>query len=256
MLVIENLEAGYGNVRVLKGISMEVREGELVCLIGANGAGKSTLLRTISGLIRPTKGSITFRTRRIDAMEAEDIVRLGISHVPEGRRIFPRSTVRVNLEMGAYTRSDHQRVEEDLQSFLHRFPILGQREKHFGGLLSGGEQQMLSICRGLMSRPQLLLLDEPSMGLAPFLVNQVFDVIRELRAQGVTVLLVEQNAKKALEVGDRAYVLDTGRIVLSGAASELLDNDDVRRAYLGERKACARREDGAIRNVEQERGHD
>jgi branched-chain amino acid transport system ATP-binding protein len=236
MLVVENLHAGYGNIEVLKGISLEVAEGELVSLIGANGAGKSTLLRTLSGLIRPSSGSVTFQGKRIDGLEAEAIVRRGISHIPEGRRIFPRSTVRVNLEMGAYTRSDQKEVERDIQRFLDRFPILKRREHHFGGLLSGGEQQILSICRGLMARPHLLLLDEPSMGLAPFLVNEIFDIINELHEEGVTILLVEQNAKKALETSQRAYVLETGRIVLSGPASELLNNEVVRRAYLGGRR--------------------
>lgn len=233
MLIIENLHAGYGNIEVLKGINLEINEGELVCLIGANGAGKSTLLRTVSGLIHPTAGTIQFKGSRIDALDAEDIVRLGISQVPEGRRVFPRSTVRENLEMGAYVRSDIHEVEKDIREFLDRFPILKQREKQYSGLLSGGEQQILAICRGLMSKPKLLLLDEPSMGLAPILTNQIFQIIKELHEQGRTILLVEQNAKKALEISERAYVLEVGRIVLSGKSSNLINNDEVRRAYLG-----------------------
>lgn len=234
MLTIENLHTRYGKVEVLRDVSLEVKQGEIVAVIGANGAGKSTLLRTISGLIRPTQGSIYFLGKRIDRLAPEEIVKLGVVHIPEGRKVFPRSTTMENLLVGAYTRKDTSTVKEDANRFLRRFPLLGARRNELAKLLSGGEQQMLSISRGLMARPKLLLMDEPSLGLAPTLVTEIFSTIQRLHAEGVSILLVEQNAAKALKIADRAYVFVTGRIALQGTGQELLNNDEVRRLYLGE----------------------
>jgi branched-chain amino acid transport system ATP-binding protein len=213
---------------------LDVEEGEIVTLIGNNGAGKTTLLKTISGLLRPTSGAIELFGSRIDGLVSEKIVTLGISQAPEGRRLFPRSSVLENLEMGAYTRNDAQGVHEDIEQHMDRFPILRERKDQMAGTLSGGEQQMLTIARALMSRPKLLMLDEPSLGLMPMLVKEIFDIIQEIHAQGTTILLIEQNARKALGVADRGYVLETGEIVLEGTAEELRSNDQVRRSYLGE----------------------
>ncbi|MCK4449058.1 MAG: ABC transporter ATP-binding protein [Anaerolineae bacterium] len=234
MLNIKDLHTHYGHVQALKGVSLNVEEGEIVTLIGNNGAGKSTLLKTISGLVRPSSGSIEFRGQPIEGLPSEDIVKLGISQAPEGRRVFPRSSVLENLEMGAYVRNDQKAIQQDIEAMMSRFPILGERKHQLAGTLSGGEQQMLTIARALMSRPRLMMLDEPSLGLMPTLVKEVFEIIKEIHAEGTTILLVEQNARKALAVADRGYVLETGNIVLYGAAGELRNNDEVRKAYLGE----------------------
>jgi branched-chain amino acid transport system ATP-binding protein len=234
VLSIRDVHTHYGRVHALKGVSLEVEEGEIVALIGNNGAGKSTLLKTISGLVRPSSGSIEFLGQRIDGLPSEEIVRLGISQAPEGRRVFPRSSALENLEMGAYTRNDTRGVQRDIEAVMTRFPILRERKHQLAGTLSGGEQQMLTIGRALMSRPRLLMLDEPSLGLMPTLVKEIFEIIEEIHAEGTTILLVEQNARKALAVADRAYVLETGRIVLRGSAEELRNNDEVRKSYLGE----------------------
>ena len=233
MLVLEGVSVGYGPVEVLHGVSLRVEEGELVCLLGANGAGKSTTVRTISGLLRPTAGAITFFGERLDGRPAHAVLRRGIAQCPEGRRIFPEMTVQENLEMGAYVRGSEGARADDLESVLQHFPRLKERTRQLGGTLSGGEQQMLAIARALMSAPRLLLLDEPSLGLAPTMVETVFRVIAEIRREGMTVLMVEQNAALALRMADRAYVMESGRIALEGAARDLLDNPDVRRAYLG-----------------------
>lgn len=234
MLRIRDLHTHYGQVHALKGISLDVQQGEIVALIGNNGAGKSTLLKTVSGLIRPTSGSSEFLGRRIDGLPSEEIVRLGISQAPEGRRLFPRSSVLENLEMGAYVRKDRQAIRRDIEKLMDRFPILRERENQLAGTLSGGEQQMLAIARALMSRPRLMMLDEPSLGLMPMLVREIFRIIEEIHAEGTTILLVEQNARKALSIADRGYVLETGEIVLQGTAEELRNNDEVRKSYLGE----------------------
>jgi len=233
MLVIDSIVTHYGPVEALKGISLEVREGEIVTLIGANGAGKSTTLRTISGLVRPTSGSIKYEGRELTALPPERIVAMGIAHVPEGRRVFPMMTVLENLELGAFTRKDAAGVRQDMEFVFSLFPRLAERRKQLAGTMSGGEQQMLAIARALMARPRLLLLDEPSMGLAPRIVESIFEVIQDINRQGTTVLLVEQNAHLALSIAHRGYVLETGRIVLSGTARSLLENEAVRRAYLG-----------------------
>ncbi len=237
MLAISELEAGYAAVRALKGISLEVGPGEVVTLLGANGAGKTTTLRTISGLLRPIRGTITFEGRRIDRLAPEEIVRLGISHVPEGRKIFPGLSVVDNLQLGTVGRERPSRssVLDDLDRVFTLFPVLREMGSRLGWMLSGGQQQMLAIARGLMARPRLLLLDEPSLGLAPVLVQQVFRTIREINAEGTAILLVEQNANMALRTAARAYVLVTGRIVLDDAAASLLTDDRMRRAYLGAR---------------------
>jgi len=237
LLEVSDVEVRYGAIAALKGISFEVREGEIVALLGANGAGKTTTQKTVSGMMRPAKGSITFAGRRIDGIPAHDLIRLGICHVPEGRHVFPRMTVHENLEMGAFRfrtmdRADYERV-------LELFPRLGERIKQQAGTLSGGEQQMLAIGRALMGKPRLLLLDEPSMGLAPIIVAQIFDIIREINEGGVTVLLVEQNAAQALSLANRGYVLETGEIVLSGSGQDLLADERVRAAYLGEEIAAS-----------------
>jgi branched-chain amino acid transport system ATP-binding protein len=235
MLRISDLHTHYGHVHALRGVSLEVQEGTIVTLIGNNGAGKSTLLKTISGLVRPTSGSIEFLGQRIDTASCDEIVRLGISQTPEGRRVFPRSPVIENLEMGAYTRTDASAVRAEIETMMDRFPILRERRNQMAGTLSGGEQQMLVIARALMSRPKLLMLDEPSLGLMPTLVKEVFRIIQEIHSQGTTVLLVEQNARKALAIAEYAYVIETGEIVLQGPAHEIRENDQVRKAYLGER---------------------
>lgn len=233
MFEVRDLVVHYGVINALKGISLTVNEGEIVTLIGANGAGKSTTLRTISGLIRPTSGSIIFNGEDITKLSAPQRVGLGISQAPEGRRIFSDMTVLENLELGAYMRKDRHNVAADIEDIYQKFPILGDRRKQAAGTLSGGEQQMLAIGRALMSRPKILLLDEPSLGLAPLIVKNIFGIIREINSAGTTVLLVEQNAGMALAVADRAYVLETGHIALSGAGEELLKSDEIIKAYLG-----------------------
>ncbi len=234
MLEIKDLHTYYGNIHALKGISLHVEQGEVVTLIGSNGAGKTTTLRTIQGLLRPREGTILFEGGSLGSLSAQAIVRLGISQSPEGRLIFPRMTVQENLEMGAFSRRDSLGIKSDTERVLHLFPRLRERINQNGGTLSGGEQQMLAIGRAMMARPRLLLLDEPSMGLAPMLVTQIFSIIREINEQGTTVLLVEQNARMALTVAHRGYVLQTGEIVLAGAAKDLQSNETVRKAYLGE----------------------
>ena len=234
LLKVENLHVAYGAIRALQGISFQINEGEVVTLIGANGAGKSTTLRTISGLLRPIEGDIQFKGRSITRTPAERIVRMGVSQVPEGRQIFSRLTVRENLEMGAFTRTDKREIAESMERVFASFPRLKERINQQGGTLSGGEQQMLAMGRGLMSVPELLLLDEPSMGLAPILVEEIFNIIHGINAQGTSILLVEQNAAMALSVAHRGYVLETGNVVLDGSAQELLENRQVQAAYLGE----------------------
>ena len=233
LLELRDVHTYYGNIHALKGISLTVDDGEIVTLIGANGAGKSTTLKTVSGLLRPRQGEILFDGQRIDGTPPHGIVAKGICQAPEGRRIFPRMTVRENLEMGAYHRNDRDGIRRDMDRVFELFPRLQERIKQEAGTMSGGEQQMLAIGRALMSSPKLLLLDEPSMGLAPVLVERIFDIIKEINQQGTTILLVEQNARKALQVADRAYVLETGRVVLTGPAAALAANPDVERAYLG-----------------------
>jgi len=233
LLSLDGVSVAYGAVEVLHGVTLHVDAGELVCLLGANGAGKSTTVRTISGLLRPTTGRISFLGQRLDGRPAHAVLEDGIAQCPEGRRIFPDMTVLENLEMGAYVRGGQGARAEDLERVFHHFPRLQERARQLGGTLSGGEQQMLAIARALMSGPKLLLLDEPSLGLAPTMVATVFRVIREIRRQGVTVLMVEQNAALALQMADRAYVMESGRIALEGAARDLLHNAEVRRAYLG-----------------------
>ena len=233
MLQVEDLNVYYGAIHALQGISFHVDEGEIVTLIGANGAGKSTTLRTVSGLLRPRTGVVRFKGADITTTPAEQIVRLGISQVPEGRRIFAPLTVRENLMMGAFTRTDPVEIEASLQQVFQSFPRLKERIGQLGGTLSGGEQQMLATGRGLMSRPSLLLLDEPSMGLSPILVEEIFRIITEINKGGTSILLVEQNAQMALSIAHRAYVLETGRIVLEGKASEIAENPQVKSAYLG-----------------------
>ena len=233
MLDIKDINVYYGAIHAIKGISLTVNKGEIVTLIGANGAGKSTTLRTISGLLKPKTGSIEFMGKNIAAMPAHQIVKEGISQVPEGRRIFAEMTVIENLELGAFIRTDREAVEEDMQMVFSRFPRLEERREQLAGTLSGGEQQMLAMGRALMSRPKLLLLDEPSMGLAPLLIKEIFSIIQDINQTGTTVLLVEQNANMALSIANRAYVLETGRITLSGDAKELAASEEVRKAYLG-----------------------
>ncbi len=233
LLEIRDLHVAYGAIRALQGISFHVEQGEIVTLIGANGAGKSTTLRTISGLLRPIQGDIFYKDESITKVSAERIVKLGISQVPEGRRIFSNLTVLENLEMGAYTRNDKREIQEAMERVFASFPRLGERLGQYGGTLSGGEQQMLAMGRGMMSTPELLLLDEPSMGLAPILVEEIFQIIKRVNDQGTSILLVEQNAAMALSVANRGYVLETGRVVLEGAARDLLNNPQVQVAYLG-----------------------
>ena len=234
MLEIKDLEVYYGMIQAIKGVSFDVNEGEVIALIGANGAGKTTILHTITGLINAQKGSVRFEGKDITKVPAHKIVSMGMAHVPEGRRVFANLTVLQNLKMGAYTRKDKTEIEQTLDSIYKRFPRLMERQNQLAGTLSGGEQQMLAMGRALMSHPKIILMDEPSMGLSPIFVNEIFDIIKSVSASGTTVLLVEQNAKKALSIADRAYVLETGKIVLSGKASDLLNNDSIKKAYLGE----------------------
>jgi len=234
LLEVDDLHVSYGAIRAVRGISFTLDEGEIVTLIGANGAGKSTTLRTISGLLRPVQGRIALRGQDLTRVPPEKIVRLGVSQVPEGRRIFSKLTVRENLEIGAYTRSSRAEIAESMEGVFASFPRLKERLSQRGGTLSGGEQQMLAMGRGLMSRPSLLLLDEPSMGLAPILVEEIFSIIQKINSQGTSILLVEQNAAMALSVAHRGYVLETGEVALAGTARELLNNPLVQAAYLGE----------------------
>lgn len=234
MLEVKNLDVYHGVIQAIKGISFEVNEGEVIALIGANGAGKTTTLHTVSGLLTPKSGQVIFEGEDITKVPAHRIVSMGMAHVPEGRRVFAQLSVYENLKMGAYTRKDRQEIEESLRSVYKRFPRLEERKNQLAGTLSGGEQQMLAMGRALMSKPKLLLLDEPSMGLSPIFVNEIFDIIRSVSESGMTVLLVEQNAKKALSIADRAYVLETGNIVLDGPAKNLLEDDSIKKAYLGE----------------------
>ena len=234
MLKVENLSVSYGVIAAGKGVSFEVGQGEIVALIGANGAGKTTILQTITGLIAPRGGSIHFDGADLLKTPAHKIVSLGMAHVPEGRRIFQELSVLENLRLGAFTRKDKKEIEDSLEMVYARFPRLKERRTQIAGTLSGGEQQMLAMGRALMSRPKIILMDEPSMGLSPLLVSEVFDIIREINAAGTTVLVVEQNARKVLSIADRAYVLETGKIVLEGNAADLLNDDSVKKAYLGE----------------------
>jgi len=233
MLRLEGVRAGYGAVEVLRGLDLQVGEGELVCLIGANGAGKTSTLRSISGLLRPSGGRIVFDGRDIGRLAPADVLAAGIAHCPEGRRVFPHMTVHENLMMGAHVRRDRAAVAADIERVVEHFPILAQRRRQAAGTLSGGEQQMLAIARALMARPRLILFDEPSLGLAPTVVEAVFAIIADIRRRGTTVLMVEQNAHLALGMADRGYVMETGRVVLSGRAADLAADDHVRRAYLG-----------------------
>ena len=232
LLQVDNLNVYYGSIHAIKGVSFQVNEGEIVTLIGANGAGKSTTLNTIAGLLKPKTGTVTFDGKVISGLPANRIVPLGMALCPEGRRIFQHMTVRENLEMGGYSRPKNE-IDDSIEQVFQRFPRLKERRRQIAGTLSGGEQQMLAISRALMSKPKLMMLDELSMGLAPILVDQIFDIIKELHKAGTTILLVEQNARKALQVADRAYVLETGSITLSGTGAELANSDSVKKAYLG-----------------------
>jgi branched-chain amino acid transport system ATP-binding protein len=234
LLKLDNVRTYYGNIRALKGISMEVDEGEIVCLIGANGAGKSTTLMTISGVLTPVDGDVTYQGQSIAGVRPDTIVKMGICQVPEGRMIFPILTVRENLDLGAYLRTDPNGIKQDFDRVFSLFPVLRDRQKQHGGTLSGGEQQMLAIARALMGQPKLMLLDEPSLGLAPILVDIIFNTIRRISEQGTTILLVEQNAQLALQLSNRGYVLETGEITLADTSEELLNNEEVRKAYLGD----------------------
>ncbi len=233
MLQIQEIEVYYGAIHAIKKLSLEVEQGTIVTLIGANGAGKTTTLKTISGLLRPKTGAITYKGKDITKVAPEKIVSLGISQVPEGRRVFQEMSVQENLEMGAYLRKDKKGIAEDMEGVFGRFPRLKERRKQLAGTLSGGEQQMLAIGRALMARPELMLMDEPSMGLAPLLVKEIFEIIQDINAKGTTILLVEQNANMALSIANKAYVIETGEIVLQGSAQELLKSEDVKKAYLG-----------------------
>ena len=233
ILSAQDLQVYYGAIHAIKGVSFDVYQGEIVSLIGANGAGKSTILGTIAGLIRPREGDFRFEGQSLKSLEAHMIVQKGLALVPEGRRIFSRMSVLENLEMGAFARRDKEGIQKDYDMVFERFPRLKERRKQIGGTLSGGEQQMLSTARALMSNPRLIMMDEPSMGLSPILVQEIFSIIEKINRQGTTVLVVEQNARMALSIADRAYVLETGKVVLEGKARELLDNEQVRRAYLG-----------------------
>ena len=233
MLQVKDLSVHYGVIQALRQVSLEVNEGEIVALIGANGAGKTTLLHAISGLVKKSEGDILFLNHSLNKANARAIVSSGITQVPEGRRIFPDMSVAENLLMGAYLRKDKKGIEEDIQKVYERFPRLNERKKQLAGTLSGGEQQMLAMGRALMAKPKLLLLDEPSMGLSPLLVKEIFSIITEINKQGTTVLLVEQNARMALQIADRAYVMETGKIVLSGTGEELAASDEIKKAYLG-----------------------
>lgn len=233
MLSLRDVRVFYGAIQAVKGVSFDVQQGELVTIVGANGAGKTTTLRTISGIYRPATGSITFEGKDLTALPSHEIVSLGISQAPEGRQIFGSLSVRDNLMLGATRRADRASIAEELNTIFTLFPVLGERLNQPGGTLSGGEQQMLAIARALMAKPRLLLLDEPSLGLAPMLVNRIFAVISRLKETGVTILLVEQNARKALEIADRAYVMETGRVIIEGSARELAANPEIEKAYLG-----------------------
>jgi branched-chain amino acid transport system ATP-binding protein len=233
MLKVDNINVYYGAIHAIKGVSLEVKEGQIVTLICANGAGKSTILKTISGLLRPKAGQITYEGKAIQTLEAQEIVRGGISHVPEGRRVFANMPVIENLELGAYLRKDKTQIKADMERIFEKFPRLRERQNQYAGTLSGGEQQMLAIGRAMMSRPRLMLLDEPSMGLAPLLVKEIFSIIKEINAAGTTILLVEQNANMALSIANYAYVIETGKIVLEGPAKDLAESDEVKKAYLG-----------------------
>ncbi|WP_030155827.1 ABC transporter ATP-binding protein [Streptomyces sp. NRRL S-244] len=234
LLEVNDLKVAYGKIEAVKGISFEVNEGEIVCLVGTNGAGKTTTLRTLSGLLKPAGGTITFDGKPLAQVPAHKIVSLGLAHSPEGRHIFPRLTIAENLQLGAFLRTDKDGIEKDVERAYEMFPILGERRKQAAGTLSGGEQQMLAMGRALMSRPKLLMLDEPSMGLSPLMMQKIMATIAELKATGTTILLVEQNAQAALSLADQAHVMEIGKIVLSGSGQELLHNEDVRKAYLGE----------------------
>lgn len=234
MLKVEGINTRYGKIKVLNDVSFEIKAGEIVALIGTNGAGKSTFLKTISGLVRPTQGRITFMDQDIHGLAPEKIVHAGIAHVPEGRHVFARQTVMTNLEIGAFIRKDTDEIKKDIELYFKIFPILGERRNQQAGTLSGGEQQMLAIARGLMARPRLLLLDEPSMGLAPFLVNEIFRIIAQLHEQGIAIVLVEQNVKKALKITRWTYVMELGKILYHGDSKDLIADDRVRKSYLGE----------------------
>ena len=234
MLEVKDLEVYYGVIQAIKGVSFHVEKGEVIALIGANGAGKTTILHTVTGLLSPKKGSVIFQGKDITKTSAHKIVSMCMAHVPEGRRVFAELSVYENLKMGAYTRTDKAEIEDSLKSVYKRFPRLEERKNQMAGTLSGGEQQMLAMGRALMSKPGIILMDEPSMGLSPILVNEIFDIIRSVSESGTTVLLVEQNAKKALSIADRAYVLETGNITLEGKAKDLLEDDSIKKAYLGE----------------------
>ena len=234
MLEVKDLEVYYGMIQAIKGISFHVDKGEVIALIGANGAGKTTTLHTVTGLLSPKSGHVIFEGKDITKVPAHKIVSMGMAHVPEGRRVFAELSVYENLKMGAYTRKDKNEIEESLKNVYKRFPRLEERKNQMAGTLSGGEQQMLAMGRALMSKPKIILMDEPSMGLSPILVNEIFDIIRSVSESGTNVLLVEQNAKKALSIADRAYVLETGKIALEGKAKDLLEDDSIKKAYLGE----------------------
>ncbi|MFD5508336.1 ABC transporter ATP-binding protein [Streptomyces sp. NPDC059761] len=234
LLEVNDLKVAYGKIEAVKGISFQVNEGEIVCLVGTNGAGKTTTLRTLSGLLKPAGGTVTFDGKPLAQVPAHKIVSLGLAHSPEGRHIFPRLTIAENLQLGAFLRTDKEGIEKDVERAYEMFPILGERRKQAAGTLSGGEQQMLAMGRALMSRPKLLMLDEPSMGLSPLMMQKIMATIAELKATGTTILLVEQNAQAALSLADQAHVMEIGKIVLSGSGQELLHNEDVRKAYLGE----------------------
>lgn len=234
MLVLTNVYAGYGQIGILKGINLEIKQGEIVALIGANGAGKTTTLNTICGMVQLTSGNINFEQEDLKNLSTTEIVQRGITQVPEGRRLFPEMTVLENLEIGAYLRKDKQGIRQDIERAYHLFPVLKDRQKQYAGTLSGGEQQMLAIARGLMSQPKLLLLDEPSLGLAPKFVHQIFNIIQSINKQGTTIFLVEQNAHISLHLADRGYVMETGKIILSDKACNLLQNELVKKSYLGE----------------------
>jgi branched-chain amino acid transport system ATP-binding protein len=233
MLKVDGIDVFYGNIHALKGVSLEINEGEIVTLIGANGAGKSTLLKTLSGLLKPKTGSIEYLGNSISGKAPQSIVKVGISHVPEGRRVFANMSVEENLELGAYLRKDSKEIRKDIQSVYDLFPRLQERRKQLSGTLSGGEQQMLAMGRAIMAKPKLLLLDEPSMGLAPLMVKTIFQIIEKINQDGTTILLVEQNANMALSVANRAYVIETGRIEISGTAAELQASEEIKKAYLG-----------------------
>ena len=234
MLEVKDLQVSYGMIQAIKGVSFEVNQGEVIALIGANGAGKTTILHTVTGLLAPKAGSIVFEGQDITKIPAHKIVSMGMAHVPEGRRVFAQLSVYDNLKMGAYTRTDKNEIEESLEMVYKRFPRLEERKNQMAGTLSGGEQQMLAMGRALMSKPKIILMDEPSMGLSPIFVNEIFNIIQDVSASGTTVLLVEQNAKKALSIADRAYVLETGNIALEGDAKVLMNDDSIKKAYLGE----------------------